>query len=52
MVEITFPDKKKKIFDSGTDCLEIARNISEDFARKCVAVELDNKIHPSLQVQW
>jgi threonyl-tRNA synthetase len=44
MVRITFPDGNIKSFENAPDGFEIARSISEDFARNCVAVQKNGQI--------
>lgn len=41
MVNITFPDKTKKIFENNPTGFDVAKSISEGFARNCVAMEID-----------
>ncbi|RJQ51151.1 MAG: threonine--tRNA ligase [Desulfobacteraceae bacterium] len=43
MVIITFPDKSLKEFQNNPSGLEIAKSISDGFARKCVAMRMDQK---------
>ena len=44
MVQITFPDGNIKTFDDPPSGLDIARSISEGFARNCVAVKKNGQI--------
>ena len=44
MINITFPDGNIKTFDNMPTGFEVAMSISEDFARNCVAMELDSVI--------
>jgi len=44
MVNITFPDGNKKDFDKNSTGLDIARSISDGFARNCVAMELNSEM--------
>ena len=44
MVNITFPDGNIKRFENEPTGLDVAKNISEDLARNCVAMELDSKL--------
>ena len=45
MVHITFPDGNIKTFENPPTGLEIARSISEGFARNCVALQTNGHIH-------
>jgi threonyl-tRNA synthetase len=42
MINITLPDQSIKQFETPPTGMEIAQNISEGFARNCVAVVIDN----------
>jgi threonyl-tRNA synthetase len=44
MVNITFPDGNIKDFDKNPTGLDVAKGISDDFARNCIAMELNS--HP------
>jgi len=44
MINITLPDGNIKAFESPVSGLEVARSISEGFARNCVAMEIDNNL--------
>ena len=44
MVNITLPDGNLKTFDKAPTGLELAESISADFARNCVAVEIDDEL--------
>ncbi|UCD90336.1 MAG: threonine--tRNA ligase [Desulfobacterales bacterium] len=44
MVNITFPDGNIKGFETTPTGLEIAKGISEDFARNCVVMELNSEL--------
>ncbi|MBW1697040.1 MAG: threonine--tRNA ligase [Deltaproteobacteria bacterium] len=44
MINITFPDKSIKRFSNCPTCFEVAKSISDGFARKCVAMELDGRV--------
>ncbi|MEA3436668.1 MAG: TGS domain-containing protein, partial [Thermodesulfobacteriota bacterium] len=44
MVHITFPDGNIKSFKNNSTGLDVAKGISEGFARNCVAMELDSEI--------
>ncbi len=44
MINITFPDGKIKGFDKMLTGFDVAMSISEDFARNCLAMELDSAI--------
>ena len=44
MIHITFSDGNIKSFENAPDGFEIARSISEDFARNCVAVQKNGQI--------
>ena len=42
MINITLPDNSIKSFDNNPTGMDIAKSISEGFARNCVAMELDD----------
>ena len=42
MVNITFPDGNIKAFENSLNGIEVAKSISDGFARDCVAMELDD----------
>jgi threonyl-tRNA synthetase len=44
MVTITFPDGNIKAFEQTPSGLDVARSISEGFARECVAMEVDGSL--------
>ncbi len=44
MINITFPDKSIKSFEGAPTGLDVAKSISENLARNCVAMELDSGI--------
>ncbi len=44
MLNITFPDGNIKSFKKNSTGLDVAKGISEGFARNCVAMELDSEI--------
>jgi len=44
MINITLPDGNLKTFENPTTGLELAESISQDFARNCVAMELDKQL--------
>ena len=44
MVNITLPDGNLKTFENAPTGLELAESISADFARNCVAIEIDDKL--------
>ena len=44
MVNITFPDGNIKAFENSPTGNEIAKSISDGFARNCVAMEVDDKL--------
>ncbi|MGD9413055.1 MAG: threonine--tRNA ligase, partial [Desulfobacterales bacterium] len=44
MINITLPDGNLKNFENPPTGLELAESISADFARNCVAMELDGKL--------
>jgi threonyl-tRNA synthetase len=44
MVNITFPDGNIKAFENSPNGTEIAKSISDGFARNCVAMEVDDKL--------
>jgi len=44
MINITLPDGNIKAFDGPVSGLEVAKSISEGFARNCVAMELEDNL--------
>ena len=44
MINITFPDGNIKSFENSPTGLDVAKSISEGFARNCVAMELDSEL--------
>lgn len=42
MINITFPDGNSRRFEDAPSGLDVARSISEGFARNCVAMELED----------
>jgi len=53
MVTITFPDKSIKSFPEAPSGLDVAKSISDGFARNCVAMELNGiptDLHQSITV--
>jgi len=44
MVNITFPDGNIQDFDKNPTGLDVAKSISDGFARNCIAMELDSEI--------
>ena len=44
MIKITFPDGTVKEFEKKTSGFDVARSISEGFARNCVAMEIDSEL--------
>jgi threonyl-tRNA synthetase len=44
MVDITFPDGNRKSFDNNPTGLDVAKSISDGFARNCVAMELNSTL--------
>ena len=44
MITITLPDGSTKEFDQPPTGLDVARGISEGFARNCVAMEIDHQL--------
>jgi threonyl-tRNA synthetase len=44
MVNITFPDGNIKAFENPPNGIDVAKSISDGFARKCVAMELDDEL--------
>ncbi|CAB1068175.1 Threonyl-tRNA synthetase (EC [Olavius algarvensis Delta 1 endosymbiont] len=44
MINITLPDGNIKAFEGPVSGLEVARSISEGFARNCVAMEIDENL--------
>lgn len=44
MANVTFPDGSIKSFDNVPSGLDVAKSISEDFARNCVAMELNSAV--------
>ena len=44
MINITFPDSNIKSFENSPTGLDVAKSISESFARNCVAMDLDSEL--------
>ncbi len=44
MINITFPDKRIKPFDTAPTGLDVAKSISEGFLRNCVAMKLNGAL--------
>ena len=44
MINITFPDGNIKDFDKNPTGLDVAKSISDGFARNCIAMELDSEL--------
>ncbi|MCD6186258.1 MAG: threonine--tRNA ligase [Deltaproteobacteria bacterium] len=44
MIKITFPDGTVKEFEKNFSGFDVARSISEGFARNCVAMEIDSEL--------
>lgn len=44
MINITFPDDSIKSFEEYPNAMDVARSISEGFARNCVAVEINDML--------
>jgi len=44
MTQITFPDDAVKDFDAPPSGLDVAKSISEGFARNCVAMKIDGQL--------
>jgi len=44
MIHITFPDDNIKAFENPPTGIDIARSISEDFARNCIALQINGQI--------
>ncbi len=44
MINITFPDQRTRAFESSPTGMDVARSISDGFARNCVAMKLDNEL--------
>jgi len=44
MVNITFPDGNRKSFENNPTGLDVAKSISDGFARNCVAMELNSEL--------
>lgn len=44
MISITFPDESIKQFPDYPTGLDVAKSISDGFARKCVVMEIDHKL--------
>lgn len=44
MVNITFPDGNRKSFENNPTGLDVAKSISDGFARNCVAMELNSAL--------
>ncbi len=51
MITIEFPNKDKKEFKSKTTGLEIAKSISNSFAKKIIYLKLDGVIYDLLTPQ-
>ncbi|MGD9733822.1 MAG: threonine--tRNA ligase [Desulfamplus sp.] len=52
MINITLPDKSIKAFESYPTGMDVARSISEGFAKNCVAMEINGKmIDLSLEIK-
>jgi len=44
MINITFPDNSIKSFENNPSGMDVAKSISEGFARNCVAMKIDNQL--------
>ena len=44
MINITFPDKSIKHFEDIPSGIDVAKSISEGFARNCVAMKIDDQL--------
>ena len=44
MVHITLPDGSRKTFENSPTGMDLAEGISADFARRCVAMEIDDQL--------
>jgi threonyl-tRNA synthetase len=44
MINITFPDKSIKHFEDHPTGIDVAKSISEGFARNCVAMKIDDQL--------
>jgi len=44
MINLTFPDGNIKKFEGSPTGFDVAKSISEGFARNCVAMEMNNKV--------
>ena len=44
MIKITFPDGAAKEFEQNPSGLDVARSISEGFARNCIAMRIDSEL--------
>ncbi len=44
MIKITFPDGATKEFEQNPSGLDVARSISEGFARNCIAMRIDSEL--------
>ncbi len=44
MIEITFPDGRKQLFNPGLTALDIAKTISESLARKVLAAKVNGEV--------
>ncbi len=44
MINITFPDNTIKSFEGYPNAMDVARSISEGFARNCVAAEINDEL--------
>ena len=44
MINITFPDNSIKVFENIPKGMDVAKSISDGFARNCVAMKIDEKL--------
>ncbi|MBW2655453.1 MAG: hypothetical protein JRC91_11125, partial [Deltaproteobacteria bacterium] len=44
MINITFPDNSIKSFENIPTGMDIAKSISDGFARNCVAMKIDDRL--------
>ncbi|MCD4720365.1 MAG: hypothetical protein K8S13_10990 [Desulfobacula sp.] len=44
MINITFPDNTIKSFENNPSGMDIAKSISDGFARNCVAMKIDERL--------
>ena len=50
MIKITFPDNAVKTFENKPNGMDVAKSISEGFARNCVAMKIDGELKDLNQI--